>query len=278
MDFIPAIVVGFFLGSMYDHSKDTINVFKTYFSPGDITQTEVWVGAINEKTGASGLFCNMSHADAIIKGEYFNPKMYKSEPLRYLNGDIEKITKSSVASSSIPVIVKSQRIGDSCYIDGGAKFASPLTPFQDEIRHISEVGDGVHIIYVNGYDVEKDVEDNSLITIVDKGMSATKHMIRGFIIHDRAVAYECLKCNCDTKINFVNVKACEFSQVYKLLPLTSSSLLEMYPTNDLTIEYTNFEGDQLLSLVNHVKNKYACRLWWTGDPDIFRSVTVDNRQ
>lgn len=273
LECVPSVVAGMFMGSMYKRSLQTIKVFETYFSPSDLVDIEVWTSAVNEETGAVCLFCNRSQCEAIIKGENFKMRTYKSEPLNYMDGDITRICDSTLATSSVPMLIQPQLIGDKRYIDSGTKFASPLAPLQDEIKLLGKQEGGLHIIYINGYNIEVDLEVERMKNIIDQGRNIACHVIRGFVLHDRMVARNliCGSAPCSV-LHFADVCVNALDIVYSRRRLTSSSLLEIYPITDMIINYTNFKGEDVIKIMDEVYDKCAGRLWWIGNPYIFMDV------
>jgi len=269
LDFVPSLAAGFFAGAAYKKSGHAIKLFNTYFTPADIIEKEIWVGAINERSGSIRLFCNRSYEDAIIKGKHYDLRMFKSEPLKYLDGNVEQICQASVASSSIPLIIDPQRIDGKEYVDGGTKFASPLSPFQEELTHLAIKHGGIHIVYINGYNVEMDLKDKP-ISIIDRGRNATSLIARGFVLHDRTVAYTIIR-NAG-EVMFADVRSQALQQVYIRLSCCKSSLLEMYPLDDSSIDYTNFNGDDVINMMEETDKQHAAHLWWVGDKHLFDDI------
>lgn len=274
VSFLPSIIAGIFTGAAYRTSKDIYKVFETYFTPESITETEIWNGAINRDTGAVCLFCNRSRETAHIKGDRYRERMFKSLPLHYLNGDMKDICLSSVASSAVPLVLEAQTYNGASYIDGGTKFASPLVPLQDELRYMSAERGGIHITYVNGYNVEEDYSHNKIpVDIVSNGMSVTAHVVRGLVLHDRMTAYELIHGSCGQTSHYADLNDVNaIRAIYPLLKFTSSSLLEIYPKYTGNIDYTNFTGDQIIEQMNRSEVQLAGHLWWIGKSEIFRNI------
>jgi hypothetical protein len=281
-----SLLTAYFKGSVYKSSEDGIELFNNFFSPESIVSMEVWVGAVNEKTGSICLFCNKDRENSIIKGNHYNRRIVKSEPLKYLSGNVEKIWKASLASASIPMVTQVQEIDGERYEDGGAKFASPLTALQDEIKAIARRNENrIHMIYLSGYNVEADLPLLHLDNLKDRGMATGDHVVRGMVIHDRLVAYEIVKevssfchngeevCRNDgIKVHFVDVQAKAIKEVYSRLHMTECCLFELYPLIEEELDYTKFSGEDVINLMNRTRNLMAGHLWWTGKADIFMGI------
>jgi len=278
LDFIHSAIAGIFYGAIYDTSQYTSRFFETYFTPQTITQIEMWVGAINYRTGAVGLFSNMDRTQARIQGSHFSPNMFKCEPLHYLSGDLNKITDASMASSSVPLMVAPRQIQDEEYIDCGTKFASPLTPIQDEIHAIAKE-EPLHLFYINGLNVEADTTIREItpdFNIFTGAESMTEHVVRGFIIHDRMTAYEVIKIGCGTPPHYREYPIGYLEQIMKLIYTTESSLVELYPAFPCHIlTLSSFTGDDVVSAMEYAEPRLGIRIWWNGESDHFDQMVND---
>lgn len=274
MNFMPSVIAGIFTGAAYRTSDDVYTMFEAYFTPETIVETEVWNGAINRDTGAVRLFCNRPLEMALVKGNYYRKRMFKSMPLCYLGGNVREICLSSLASSAVPLVFEAQVYRESSYIDCGTKFASPLVPLQDELRALRDREGGLHIIYVNGYNVEEDYSHDRIpVDIVSNGVSVTAHVIRGFVLHDRMTAYELIQGDCGRDSHYVDVCSVRgLRAVYPLLRKSNGSLLEIYSRDKSTIDYTNFTGEDVVAIMNKSQGQLAGHLWWTGDPHLFDGI------
>jgi hypothetical protein len=283
---VPAnigIAAGFFKGSLYKASDMSKRLFDSYFSPNDITEIEVWVGTVREDTGSICLFGNRCRNHSIIKGDHYDRRLFKSEPLQWLAGDVDKICKSSVASSSIPMVIEGQMIDGKKYVDGGCKFASPLTPLQDEIRAIARQQDHrIHLIYISGYNVEADTHMNHLRTIINHGHALGSHVVAAFVLHDRMAAIQIVKdisascqnaCRDDHhRVHFLDIESRAIDEVYRRLPQTESCMFELYPLNTDVLDYTSFDGGEVVAMMNKTDVEMAGHLWWSGRFDLFQDI------
>lgn len=291
-NFVPSYFAGIFLGSIYKTSTETLTLFKTYLTTEDIKDREIWVGCTNDNTSASGLFCNKSKEESIIQGYNFNTSLLKSEPLIYLDGDVEQICKSVVASSTIPVIFKPQYINGKKYIDGGTKFASPAFALNEELRILGVKHGGIHVLYINGYDVEEDMKPREQKSMFRQGVDVTEHAIRSFIIQDRKLAYDLINdqgwassmgpercCHEIMESGIENRTYCacfpisKFEDVYKLRKNALSSLIEIYPKGSIEIlEVDDFSGDDVVRVMKNALDVLHCRIWWHGNKNLLEGV------
>lgn len=299
LDYMPnmfEIATGYFKGTFYQSSEQSVELFSKFFAPGQISEVEMWVGAVNELTGGVCLFCNKDRDSAMIKGDHYVRRMFKSEPLQYLCGDVELICRASVASSSVPLVIESQHINTaSCqsygsvhgnYVDGGVKFASPLTPLQDEIKEIAKQHDNkIHIVYLSGYDVEDDLPVDEVRTMKQKGTATSDSVVRGFVLHDRMTGYQIIKevssycpggievcTNEKTKINYAEVTSCGIAEVEARLRHSQCSFFEIYPLNKEVLDYTNFKGCDVVRMMDDTDTLMAGRAYWVGDKDLLMGI------
>jgi len=273
MSFVPSVAAGIFTGAAYRTSTRVHGIFENYFTPLTVVETEVWNGAVNRDTGAVSLFCNRRRENALIQGNYFHKRLFKSEELKYLNGDLKKICCSSLASSAVPLVFEAQNYEQQDYIDGGTKFASPLVPLQDELRMLGRSG-GIHITYINGYNVEEDYSHSQIpVDIISSGVSVTGHVVRGFVLHDRMTACELVRNDCCDSLHYANVEfPNSIAEVMKLLPNTYSSMLEIYPRSESSLNYTSFTGNQVRKMIRESIPQLAGRLWWVGSAELFQEI------
>lgn len=278
LDFIHSIMAGFFYGAVYKNSQKTIHFFKKYFTALTITEYEIWVGAVNYRTGAFCLFCNRSKFESQLPSDQFNINLCKAEPPRYLGGDVRKITNSVMASSSVPIMVEPRIIDGQPYIDSGAKFASPLTPLQDEVITWAK-NEKLHMIYVNGYNVEADTTPGEIVNefnIFSGSTSVTEHIVRGFMLHDRISAVNIIKSRGTGNLNYFDTDIRHLSEImYRLEEKTAESLIEIYPKNCYTIDLVSFTGATVIESIDYAKKFLGLRIWWNGDKTLFDDYSFE---
>lgn len=276
--YIPGVstITGYMSGSLYKSSIKSIDLFKKYFLHKSVKDTEIWVAAVNEMTSSCSLFCNMSHEEALIKGENINHTLYKCEVPKYLDGDIHRICKASIASSSVPLMVEAQEIDGQKYVDSGTKFASPLTPLQDEIRSIAIKDGSLHIFYLCGYNLNSDLEFCTLQNMKEHGFRTTEHAVRGLTIHDRANSLSLVQSLSPNKLHFGDVTRDNIPIVYNRLKQSSDkckySLFELYPLNKQMLDCTKFNGTDVLKMMEKTDIEMKAHLWWSGDNSLFSDL------
>jgi predicted acylesterase/phospholipase RssA len=133
MSFIPTWILGIFEGAVYRPGYGAKNLLNAFNNFDNIQDIEMWNSAYSKTSKKTGLFCNKDSSDTFISPYTYSPFDFKTLPLNYLSGDINKISKTVIASASIPFLFKPVNIDNQDYIDGGVTYNSPLTTFQEEI-------------------------------------------------------------------------------------------------------------------------------------------------
>lgn len=266
LSFLPSWMVGFFMGSTYNNGKGENEFFDQLFNHHTITRDEIWVGTANRTHGKAELFCNQSRKQSQIKVNSFSPASTGCLPLSFMDGDVPLISSVVKASASIPTIVPEQPIGKDLYVDGGVYFASPLTPMADSIGELEDEG-GLHLVYISSFDLQTNQKNKDNPTNLVKVSSLTfDEMIRGICIQDRLSAERLISSfNEGKKLHFTEGKgnSSAFDEALKISKNSSCSMLELYPSNDLkSLDPTEFDGNNVVSLMEATECNYYFRLWY----------------
>lgn len=267
MNLLPNKFIGMMMGCIYKMSNQVNEMFLQNFTYERICKTEVWVAAVENETGYVDLFCNRSLADANIKEPGRLP-IYKAN-CNYMDGDIDIIADCVKASSSIPMIFQSVEIDGRKYIDSGAKAGSPLAPLSVILE---ESYKEIHIIYVNGYDLESNPPirqgSNMFTTLSNTGNKVVRAMVEQD--RNRGISIVCRGRKAKYKEFAIN----RLSEIYDKLDETESSFLEIYVENENVINYADFDSGDIIEFMKFCEDNIMCRLWWIGE-DIFDGVHVE---
>lgn len=262
LSFIPSWVIGYFRGSLYNSGKGVDELFNTMFTSSLITRTEIWTGTVNQFYNKASIFCNRSKENTLLKTELFNPKAVGSMPLSYLDGNIDDIAQVSVASASIPTLVKGQKIDGEIYVDGGVIFASPLTPMRDVIS--SSSGSHLHIIYISSFDMENIKTDNKVGNLFQMGQNTLGEMVQSLCIQDRLTAIDIIKRRSRGIVKFISSCEINIDNIIDIEKNSENSLLELFPTGDgIEIDITSFTGEDVVKLIKEARKSYGARLWYS---------------
>lgn len=281
LSFMPSWVLGFFRGSVYNSGTDAKEYFDNFLSRDALTQKEIWVGVTNQTQERAQFFCNLNRSQSCIDESCFDSHLKIGqktlcESLRYANGDMNLIKDAIVASASIPTLVPSKKIGDDQYVDGGLFFASPLTPMKDCLEDLEDEN-GLHITYVNTYDLE----DQDISTSVDfypgifrTGALAFATMVYSTLSQDRLNGLKMLDPDIG-KLQRVTLKGNPviLRQILKFRKKCNRTFLELFTKNIHTIDLTDFTSEDILKAMSTTKEEYYCRLWWTGNEHFKISIS-----
>lgn len=260
---LPSIYPGFFRGSFYDSGDGVNQFFRKIFSPKTISSQEIWIGTTDCSTGRSQLFCNLSEGSSKLKTKYFRREEYNTQPLKYLNCDIDAIATISLASSAIPGIVPRVRFGDNCYIDGGSTFSSPLPAFTPVLRRYKEL----HIDYINSFDVEAPI-DIGLANMSTLIRTITSEMIHSMILNDRAAGISLIR-SCDGKMRLATCCCCSnfLQKVEEFRKKCKRTMLEIYPEKYLKIELDNYKAEDAIKILWYDRKNFRSRFWYISDEE-----------
>lgn len=257
---IPSISVGYFEGSVYDHAHGIDEIFEMYFTPSTVTRDEIWTATYNRKRQKTCIYCNRSKEESIINCDLIDQNLVQCSEPKYLDGDIEQISKVCKASASIPTVVPPVKIDGENNIDGGMYYASPLTVMQEAIAVLND--GNYHLTYVNRMDIKYDKECGECKNFMDNGMIAVAELVRGKILNDRLTAHSLLR---HFGIGKYTEGVCTpkiLKQITNTRYQSERSLLELYPLFTVEVDIENFTGKDVLDCVNKAYNNCGYRLWY----------------
>jgi len=256
---MPSWSIGYFRGSIYRSGSGTTELFKSMFTKPNIQETEIWTGTRNRTTSKGQLFCNLSQSQ--LKIELFEPHLMNCMPLTYLHGDIEKISRVSVASASIPILVPEQEVDGEYYVDGGTAFASPLTPFQDVLRGSTPL----HLDYLNSFDALSTIGPRSHLNLYQNGEATAHEIVESLILHDRLNGIELVRDgNPDNHLHYHEGYG-SYKVLRELETLRSKacrSFLELFPVKDMSVNLTDFTNTEIIKIITETQKNYRYRLWY----------------
>lgn len=268
--FLPGPFTEIMKGCRYRMSPSINTMFEQNFTYERICNIETWIAAVDNDTGYVDLFCNRSIDKCNIRESGRLPR-YKAN-CNYINGDIDKIANAVKASSSIPGIFEPVKIDDKEYIDSGAKIGSPLSPMSVVLE---ETYDTIHIIYVNGYDLESDPPMTGGSNIFSVISNAGNKVVRSMVEQDRNRGISII-CK-GRSANYKEFTIDRLIDVFPRIQESESSFLEIYVDTESVINYTDFKSEDILEFISFCEDKIKCRLWWIGD-DIFSGIGLEEEQ
>jgi hypothetical protein len=301
IDIFPKWVYGIIKGTMYREGYGASQLFASLFTPASIQRTEIWTGTYNVSCGKAQFFCNLDEKSSIFCRKAFAPSsvLYGCMPLEYANGDVKLLSKVSIASASIPMVVTEHDIGGLKYSDGGAAYATPLPPFSDELYRIctgrnqmkkmqetmilphtkctkcekimkkkgkcrSKRTPNRHLrlIYFSCQDMELCPDEEGLFGKF-KGISS---IIASIMIQDRAAAITLLEkigCRKDIEYKFyTQLKTSDLSNIFTHLKDMSHYVMCLFPNERPRVDIFNFVHEDISSLIKTVRGNYNMHLWY----------------
>jgi hypothetical protein len=262
--FLPAPIWGFLKGSLYD--RGTGDPFggadneTTDLSSG----TEVWSGAYNKVQHRSAYFTNKRCGET---------KMTKTSahthcmPLRFVNGDYEKLRDICYASAAVPGVQREVVIDAESHIDGGTSFASPFIAFQDNLREIANV-EPVHIVYLHSSNFEKPSMQQKRDGMMSDTLYAVSLLTDGHVMSDISAVLTFLR-TVDSFQGGKSLKYREFTgsaqalkDALRFLSAFPVTVLELLPLVNRSIDYCNFSSDEMLSVMFCCGENFKVRMHW----------------
>ena len=256
-------IYAYFTGSLYRAGEGVHKFFEWYFTRQTIQIDEIWTSTYDRKSQKASYFCNLSGPRHFCPS--LDTSLLQCHPPRYLEGDIRLISIVSQASASIPTYVESQFLGTEEHCDGGVSAASPFGAMKACIPRRN-----LHIIYINGMDVETHDGDCTYRNIFGNGILAMSEVTRNKILQDRSRAVENI-CVDQSTAHRKDFDIRHLSRVLREQQKTTNSVLEIYPDKYYELDITNFDGTDILSQMSRVDLK--CRIWWEGSHSIFDFCT-----
>ena len=150
------------------------------------------------------------------------------------------------------------------HVDGGVLFASPLTGLQDVLVKIS--AESLHITYINIFNINSDNPDQEkgeVNNILNVGTFTFDELVKSLIVQDRLVGINLVKNN-TKKTRFLQgtAKYGILKELEQMISSSKFSLLELYPEPTEPLELTRFSGEDVLKMMETIKNNFFFRLWW----------------
>jgi hypothetical protein len=278
LGFLPTWILGIFEGSVYKPGHGPSQLLKAFSDSQSIQDVEIWSGTFNKTKKRSSFFCNKQASDSFISENTYNPFLFKTTPLVYMDGDIKLISKVTVASASVPILFQPVEIDGDEYIDGGVTYTSPLTPMQEELYNIMKGittpaafdlvsspypipirpgdypslsdkrdRDLLHIVYFSPYNMDNTTEKVDSTLGADSFLS---YMTDASALKDRYTGInllERLKLESES-INMVDSRTYGVENLNVLLSTYRNThyFLEIYVQKNNWIDMTNFTSQDIL--------------------------------
>lgn len=252
--FIPTWLVGFFQGSIYNHSDRHNEILRQILMPEVLNEKEIWVLTYNINHMKACAYCSTSKKKALLNIYAKHDSLINSvmDPI-YLNGNLDLFGDVVLGSASIPTVVPAVQINGTYNIDGGVYFASSLIPLSESIKSL----DSFHIIYLHGKNITANATCNDMSnsqsfdptynTIFEAGGYAAASIIRSHIISD----HRCLQDILTYKAQGAKVvsKDITLEEYFSIRDQWKCSVLEMYTVTDAIVNVVSFTSEELLTKI-----------------------------
>lgn len=252
---------GFFKGSAYRASDKGMEMFKQLFKGGNCGDIEMWSSTTERSTGKVQLWCNRSHRESMIKALDLNLHN-NCRPLRYINGDVDKMAKICMASASIPGVVTPQDIDGEDHQDGGVMFASPISALS---RSISENTSkyGFHMDYISCCDCNDDAINNGG-NLLKVGECTLKQLMAAHRVSDRIIAANMAYRTNDGYSTTVSSGTCTVEALRRIEEERKTaycSVLELFPSKSMEINIVNIKSNDVRTMISECEQWCQYRLW-----------------
>jgi hypothetical protein len=146
---------------------------------------EIWTGTYHLNSSQHRLFTNKANGSTRLIPATHTSSLYLGEhvPPIYANGNLHELANLCMASASIPLVLRSIRIKDQDYSDGGVLCGSPLTVLSENVSTLAE-NSKLRMLYLSSDTLSKFKIRNSLNFVAEIGAlidSVTFNDIRKFI-------------------------------------------------------------------------------------------------
>jgi predicted acylesterase/phospholipase RssA len=293
MDFVPTWVLGVFEGAVYRPGYGAKTLLKAFNNSENIQTIEMWNSTYNKTTKKTALFCNKSDKDTFISKFTYSPFDFKTMPLKYLDGDIGKISETVIASASVPILFKPVNIDGDLHADGGITYPSPLSPLQEEIykcikditqpspyetalsnppiptptpaeeASLSEKRNRniLHITYFSPYDTDGSYDDATSTLGTGSIFSA---ITDASAVKDRYTALNLLERVKNDGQNVEVITSQNNSNLSELLRTYSDThyFCEIYVRNNNWIDLNKFTPEDILNKMNEAKSQIEFRFFY----------------
>lgn len=270
INIFPTSLFALVNGSFYKTTDEAKKLLKEHLSPTTIMDVEVWVAAVNSTTGRVLLSCNKRKENSIVQGDNLNVQIHDYEELQYLNGDVDDISSSILASACIPIMIAPVEIRGEKYVDCGLEYGSSFTPMYLEVLKISRER-SVHLTYITGCDLSNPPLSKSKDPkFFDNVEAFTSHASRSFIRQDRNTAYSIIVDSCKGEEPWYKEFDCkDLTYILERRKKTNCSLVEIFPKRTIDMDLRNFTGEDVNRIVDEYASLLKVRVWWSGDESVF---------
>lgn len=289
----------FFLvkGTLYNHGIGARPLFNKLFTSETIQRTELWLGTYDIKHKKAQFFCNRSQSNSYITEPFFNEEqsLYYAMPLKFTEGNIDKLADICIASATIPATVPAQKIDNLLYADGGVMYPSPLSVLHKELYRIVTGKERVPIS--KSFQLETNTEKNYEFIYSEKKEEVEKNLrlfyfypyqpngleyqskqkdigIRDYLDsilnagmnQDRNTAIELLNNLSPEGLEtetYINVNNDRLADIIRFVNTKKHYVICLFPHRNPSVNIVNINGQDILNAMHLVKRGYGCQIWYS---------------
>ena len=291
--------IPFFLskGSLYNQGIGARPLFKSLFTPSTIQRSELWLGTYDIKHKKAQFFCNKSQSDSYVTEPFFNEEqsLYYAMPLKFMDGDIDKLADICIASATIPAVVPSKNVDGLLYADGGVMYPSPLSVLHKEILRIITGKERVPIsksfqLETNTerntefiYSEQKEIKEKNLRMIyfypyqpnglvypgTSRDLSIRNYLdsiLNVGMMQDRNTAIELLNILSPDGLEtetYITLNTDRLAEIMRFLSTKKHYLIEMFPHRNPSINIIHIDGPSMIAAMNLVKRGFGAQVWYS---------------
>lgn len=298
LSIIPNLPFFFITGSIYNRGYGAKKLFENLFTEKSIKRSELWLGTFDVKNKKAQFYCNRDQDESYITEPFFNEEqsLYHAMPLKFTNGNIDKLSKVCIASASIPMTVPLQEIDGNFYADGGVMYASPLSCLSSELLHIVRGVEKKSILrsfqsevdcesnYEHIYSEEDEIKEKNLRLIYflpyqpngliyedckKENLSVKVYLdsiLNVSMLNDRNAAIEVIKNLSPEGIKtetYLKINSYELSIIIRKLSKKKHYMICLFPHRNPSIDITCINGEKILKAMEKVKEGYGCQVWYS---------------
>lgn len=257
LSYLPTGIKGIFTGSIYRINPKFYDYFKCIYTISPPT-IEIWTGIYNKTTNKTQLVCNLSKEEAFFSAEE-SANLLNVMPTIYANNDINILSSACLASASVPTIFPAVKIGEYNYIDGGDSYSSPLSVLASSVKEKKIT----HMVYFSPKNIDeiKINDTNQATSIYSNGKYALSSLLHSLSIQDRISGIKSVVGDSYQYAEYPCVSKDEFKIFLSIFMAKNKAFIELYPYKQASIDMTNFEGYDILKIVEQT-DKMGFRCWY----------------
>lgn len=287
-DNIPSWLFMAIARSSYRSGYGLDGVYNHHFSPERLRNgsTEIWTGVTIKNTLEHQVCTNRSKDNCILtprpiisvappppsfeiggEGGGIQLCINDSSSIRYLDGNVSQVSKISLASASIPWMVKPIKMDCDSLIDGGAMYASPLSVMHDNIIEVSQFrfnasGEPLRMIYISSDALSKSTKIAAfdLLTEISLLLASSRASdLRAFI-----QVFETLTGGTrSTPVHYEKLSSKKLGELIVNLDATNQTyaMLLYPPTSKTRINLTAVTPEKLIKKVKNASDEISAFVW-----------------